>query len=406
MTRVAIIGAGPYGLSIAAHLRAYDVPYRIFGTPVDTWRRHMPAGMTLKSDPFATNLSDPLGKGTLAAYCADRRIPYHDRDIQVPLELFTAYALDFQERFVPDLDERWVVSVDKAGDGFSITLDDGDVLESDVIVNAVGITHFSRIPAELAQLPSDLVSHASAHHDLSAFAGRDVTVVGGGSSAIDIATLLSEAGACTSLVARRTDLRFFQPSQPGPRTRWQRMRHPSSGLGPGWRSWLCQNRPDLFRVLPGRARLEVVKRHLGPGAAGGMKARLEAGVAVALGERVERATAERGRVRLTIRRADGTRRDVVTDHVVAATGYAADINRLGYLNAGLRTSIRTYGGMPVLSRTFESSAAGLYFVGPAAANSFGPLLRFMVGAEYAAPLIARTLAEGTPRAQSVKVANA
>src|SRR5690242_5427406 len=71
VTQVAIIGAGPYGLSIAAHLRAHGVPYRIFGTPVDTWRRHMPAGMMLKSDGFASSLSDPSDEGTLAAYCAE-----------------------------------------------------------------------------------------------------------------------------------------------------------------------------------------------------------------------------------------------------------------------------------------------------------------------------------------------
>lgn len=59
MTRVAIIGAGPYGLSIAAHLRAYGIPFRIFGAPLDSWRRHMPVGMMLKSDGFASSLSAP-----------------------------------------------------------------------------------------------------------------------------------------------------------------------------------------------------------------------------------------------------------------------------------------------------------------------------------------------------------
>ena len=48
--------------------------------------------------------------------------------------------------------------------------------------------------------------------------------------------------------------------------------------------------------------------------------------------------------------------------------------------------------MAKLSGGFESSAPGLFFVGPAAANSFGPLMRFMVGAEYVAPRIAPRLA--------------
>ena len=54
MTRVVIIGAGPYGLSVAAHLRAHGVAFRIFGAPLDSWRNHMPVGMMLKSDGFAS----------------------------------------------------------------------------------------------------------------------------------------------------------------------------------------------------------------------------------------------------------------------------------------------------------------------------------------------------------------
>jgi thioredoxin reductase len=399
---VAIVGAGPYGLSLAAHLRSYDIPYRIFGTPIDTWRRHMPAGMMLKSDGFASSLSDPRGAGTLAAYCADRGLPYHPTDIPVTLEIFVAYALDFQRRFVPDLDERQVVSVDRAGGGFSLVLADGETVAADLVVSAVGITHFGQVPAELANLRPELMSHAAAHHDLSGFAGRHVTVIGGGSSAVDIATLLHEAGATASLIARGGTLRFFSPPRPGPRSRWQQIRHPSSGLGPGWRSWLCQNAPRLFRILPGDTRLVIIKRHLGPKSGWPMKARLEAGVAVALGETVERAVDEDGRVRLVLRAADGGRREVLTDHVIAATGYQPDVERLRFLSEGLRAAIRTHAGMPMLSGSFESSVPGLYFVGPAAVDSFGPLMRFMVGAEYAAPLVARRLARKVGRSEPVR----
>ena len=360
----------------------------------------MPADMMLKSDGFASSLSDVDGKGTLAAYCAERGIPYHNTDIPVRLDVFVNYALDFQQRFVPDVEDRQVVSVDKATDGFWIALDDGEVLHADYVVVAVGITHFGQVPTELADLPAELVSHSSAHHDLSAFAGREVTVIGGGASAIDIATLLYESGATTTLVARRTKLRFSSPAAPGPRGRWQRIRHPSSGLGPGLRSWLCQNAPNMFRFLPGKARLTIIRRHLGPQAAGLMRARLEAGVTVALEESVESASEEGGRVRLVLRTASGGRRTVLTDHVIAATGYWPNIDRLGFLRERLRSSIRTHARMPVLSGTFESSVAGLYFVGPPAVNSFGPLMRFMVGAEYAAPVVARRLMRQAQRTGS------
>ena len=102
----AIVGAGPYGLSIAAHLRARGIQHRIFGRPMVTWLNHMPKSMLLKSDGFASNLSAPAGDHTLRSYCLSHEISYDDYDIPVALTTFTDYALDFQRRFVPEVDER------------------------------------------------------------------------------------------------------------------------------------------------------------------------------------------------------------------------------------------------------------------------------------------------------------
>jgi thioredoxin reductase len=141
----------------------------------------------------------------------------------------------------------------------------------------------------------------------------------------------------------------------------------------------------------------IIQRHLGPKSAWHMKARLEAGVMVHLGETVEDAAEEHGRVRLRLLDASGERREHVTDRVVAATGYRPDVRRLTFLSEELRDSIRTHAWMPIVSRRFESSVAGLYFVGLPAVYSFGPLMRFMVGAEYAAPVLARRLARSARR---------
>ncbi len=397
VTAVAIIGAGPYGLSVAAHLRAMGVPHRIFGTPLDTWRHHVPAGMLLKSDPFASSLSEPGGKGTLRDYCAARKIAYHPTDIAVELDTFNSYAMDFQRRYVPELEDKQVVRLDRKGEGFLIELDDGEVLESDLVVVAVGISYFAQLPEQLRHLPAELASHSSAHHDLDRFAGRDVTVIGGGSSAVDLATLLSEAGAKTSLVARRPSLRFSSFGCPDERTRWERVRHPSSGMGPGLRSYLLQKFPHLFRFAPGGLRLEIVRRHLGPQTAWLMKERFDKGVSTTLGEQLESATAENGRVRLVFRAADGGSREVLTDHVIAATGYYPNVSAIEFLSDDIETAVETHAGMAVLSGGFESSVPGLFFVGPAAANSFGPLMRFMVGAEYVAPRLAPRLARRVRR---------
>lgn len=394
---VAIIGAGPYGLSIAAHLRSLGVPYRIFGTPVDTWAQHMPAGMFLKSDGFASSLSDPDGKGTLENYCADRGIPYHPTNRPVPVEVFVGYARAFQERFVPDLEERQVVAIDKADDVYTLALDDGETLQADQVVLAVGITHFGLVPPQLAGLPPELMSHSSDHHDMGRWAGRHVAVIGGGSSAIDLAVFLKEAGARTTLVVRADRLRFASPPSGRERSRWERIRQPSSGLGPGWKSWVCQNLPQFFRFLPGDMRTTIVRRHLGPAAGWPMKDRLEDGVEILLGSSIEEASEEDGKVRLTLRRTDGTRTELVADHVAAATGYLPDVERLRFLSPGLRSAIRTHNKAPKLDGGFQSSVDGLYIVGPGAADSFGPLMRFMVGAEFVAPAVAKRLARRARR---------
>src|SRR5580700_3949129 len=112
MLSTAIIGAGPYGLSVAAHLRRSGVPFRIFGRPMDSWLSHMPKGMMLKSDGFASNISDPGGEFTLKQFCDGRQIEYSDSDIPVRLDTFTAYGLAFRDKMVPELEEKLVDSLD------------------------------------------------------------------------------------------------------------------------------------------------------------------------------------------------------------------------------------------------------------------------------------------------------
>src|SRR5271154_4141083 len=102
-TDVTIIGAGPYGLSTASHLRARDISHRIIGWPMRFWRSQMPKGMLLKSDGFATSLSEPNAQFTLRRFCETRGIPYADIGIPISLETFSAYGTAFQKELVPQL---------------------------------------------------------------------------------------------------------------------------------------------------------------------------------------------------------------------------------------------------------------------------------------------------------------
>ncbi len=392
MVNTVIVGAGPYGLSIAAYFRRHGIPFRIFGRPMDSWTSHMPKGMALKSDGFSCNLYDPDGDFTLKHFCAERGIEYSDAGIPVRLETFAAYGRAFQERMVPDLDERIVVSLERSSDGFVVTLEDGEIVSAQRVVLAVGITHFEYIPEILANLPAEFVSHSFRHHDLEAFRGRSVAVIGGGASAIDLAGLLRDVDADVQLIARKPSLQFHEKAQTnGNKSWWQRVRHPQSGLGTGFQLRFFADAPMCFHYLPERLRLDTVRTTLGPSGGWFAKDKVVGRVPLVLGCTTEQAKVRDGRVHLHLRCLDGSEREIVTDHVIAATGYRVNLDRLAFLSSEIRKDLKTVEDTPVLSSSFESSVRGLYFVGVAAANSFGPVSRFAYGAGFAARNLTQTM---------------
>jgi len=388
---VAIVGAGPYGLSLAAHLASHGVPFRIFGEPMQFWRANMPKGMHLKSDGFASNLFNPGTLFTLKQFCTDEGLPYHDTAVPVALDTFVNYGLAFQKQFVPNLEKKNVASVRRTATGFVLNLDDGEVVSARKVAVAAGINSFRQIPSSLAHLPSEFLTHSSEHHDLRSFEKRSVIVIGGGSSATDIAALLLEAGANVQLVARDNGIRFLSGGDLRRRSLWERLRHPTSGIGPGWRSRFYADAPWLFRHLPERLRLLIVRRTLGPAGGWFMKERVIGRVPITFGARPESAEVKNNKVELTLKSSDGSERKVVTDHIIAATGYKVDVRRYEFLDPEILASLATVENTPILSATMESSVPGLYFVGVATANCFGPVMRFAFGARFAAPLLARSL---------------
>ena len=392
MLETAIIGAGPYGLSVAAHFRHQGIPFRIFGRPMDSWINHMPKGMMLKSDGFASNIYDPEEKFTLAQFCAERGIEYSDTGIPVTLDTFSAYGLAFKHRILPELEDKLLVGLDRAPEGFLLRFDNGETVTARRVVLAVGITHFEYIPENLAHLPSEFLSHSFRHPDPERFRGRSVLVLGGGSSAIDMAVALHGAGADVKLSARRSALKFHTTPTGKPRSQWQQIRHPQSGLGPGMRSRFFSDAPGLFHYLPEDLRVKLVEKTLGPSAGWFVKEKM-AQVPCLLGCKAESAAVENGKIRMHLRAADGAEQDVLADYVIAATGYKVDLRRLGFLNPEIRSQVKTVKGSPVLSSDFESSVPGIYFAGLAAASSFGPVMRFAFGAGYAARRLTKSVAK-------------
>ena len=388
---VAIVGAGPYGLSLAAHLNGRGVPFRIFGSPLQVWREQMPAGMQLKSDGFASDLYDPERAFTLRHYCEERGIPYAEYGLPVRLDTFVQDGMEFQKKFVRNLEPVDVVEIRKAGESFQLRLQTGETVSTSAVVMATGINFFAHVPQQLSTLSSEQCTHSSTHYALEDFRDRRVAVIGGGASAIDLAGLLHEQGASTSLVSRRP-LVFHRPPGDKPRSVWERVSAPNLGLGPGLRSAVYTVAPGLFRRLPHNVRMRVVSRHLGPSGGWFMKDKIVGKVQLHVGYDVRTAEASANGVCLRLRGERGDDLQFEVDHVICATGYRVAVDRIRILNAQLRAAVQVEPQSPVLSSCFESSVSGLYFIGVSSANTFGPLMRFALGAEFAANRVSAHLA--------------
>jgi thioredoxin reductase len=390
-TDVVVVGAGPYGLSIAAHLDAGGVEFRIFGRPMESWRTRMPAGMLLKSDGCASNLSDPSGRSTLERFSRDNGIPYRDHALPISLDTFTRYGVDFHRRLVPMVEETNVTSVDKHADGFELRLETGEVVRARRVVVAVGLGYFRHVPPALRAIPAGHLSHSSEHADLGVFAGRDVTVIGGGQSALETAALLHEHDVDTRVIVRAPRLAWNPAPGASPRPVRRRVRRPMGGLGAGWRTVFYAEAPMAFRHLPERNRQRAVRTALGPAGASWLRERVEGRIPLLIEHEVAEAGMVGEHVRLRVE-GTGDATEIITDHVIAATGYRIDLETLPFLEPSMLSRVRRVRRAPKLSANFESSVPGLYFVGQVAAPTFGPVMRFVYGADFTARTLARHLA--------------
>jgi FAD-dependent urate hydroxylase len=391
---VAIVGAGPYGLSLAAHLRQAGVSVRQFGLPMQLWRDFMPEGMFLKSQGFASNLSDPEHTHTLEAFCKATGRPYASYGLPVPLDTFVAYGQWFRDELVPDVEEVLVTDVAQAGGEFELTLANSEQARARKVVIAIGVEAFAHVPEPLSSLPSSVCTHSSAHTELGAFRGQEVVVVGAGQSALESAALLHEKGASVQLVAREDKITWNGAPLPLDRPLPQRLKEPESGLGSGWATWLYSNHPGLFRHLPRSTRVYRARTALGPAGASWLRSRVEGQFPTLPGQSLTWARMRDGGVRLGLTGADGSSRELAADHVIAATGYRTDLTRLSFLGARMLSRLRTVPGTgsSVVGRDYQTSVSGLYVIGPAVAPTMGPVMRFVFGSEHAATTVARDLA--------------
>ena len=372
---VAIVGAGPYGLSAAAHLKALGIDFRVFGKPMEFWAEKMPAGMLLRSPRVASNISDPAHAFTLDDF--EDSVGLRPQ-APLPLKTFVEYGQWFQRKLNADIDRREVASIKRNDTGFEITLEDGGLFQSRSVVVAAGIGPFQRIPQMFASLQPSLVSHCYQGCDVHSFSGKRVIVIGAGQSALESAALLHEAGASVEIVARIPALRWIG-GQPwlhhlGPISSMLYSKH---DVGPAGISRLVAS-PNVVKHIPLKLRDKIRKRAVRPAGSRWLPPRLEK-VKLSTGRFVTSASQIGQEVELRLD--DGSQR--VAEHILLGTGYSVDISRYRFLSPELVKQLDLMDGYPRLTTGFRSSVPGLYFIGATAARSFGPLLYFVAGTEFA-----------------------
>jgi thioredoxin reductase len=379
----AVIGAGPYGLSVAAHLQGRGVPVQVFGEPMESWQK-MPARMALKSVWSASSLAAPNGAFSLERYCRTTgAVPTEP----IPLPFFLDYARWFQEQVGPNVDRAYVRCLLLRGGGFQLALSDGREFAAARVVVAVGVRQFAFMPQFARGLPRQLVSHSGDHIDFRQFRDCRVAVVGAGQSALESAAILCEEGANVEVIARGPvhwiNRALYHRGGP-----MSRLLYPPTDVGPPGLNWLCGS-PSLMRRLPAGMRTSIEARAVRPAGAQWLRPRVEGKVPITQFTEVLGVNPSRRGVRLYL--GDGTVRDV--DHVLFGTGYRPNVAGIPFLNSDVREKINQRDGFPLLTEWFESSVPGLHFVGGLAGQTFGPICRFVAGARFTAQQVARRAAE-------------
>ena len=370
-TDLLVIGAGPFGLAVAAQASHLGIEHLVVGRPMEFWRKSMPAGMYLRS--ACDWHLDPAGIHTIEKFLEERGQTAKDVE-PLSLEFYLSYAEWFQKQKRITTLPLQIERLEVADDGFTAITAAGDTIHARNVVIAPGFTHFTNIPAELkSRLPAGRFIHTCDFVDFSAARDRRYLIIGGRQSAFEWAALLVEAGARAVYITHRHDSPAFAEAD----WSWVSPLVDAIGDNPNWFRRLSQaEKDDVNHRLWAEGRLKVEPW---------LEVRLNNGrVRVLPRTEVVECVENDGELRTTLSNGE----TITCDQIILATGYKVDITRLPILAAGnILDRLETRNGFPVLDDHFQTSIKGLFITSMPATQDFGPFFGFTIAVRVSAKLI-------------------
>jgi len=372
-TNLLIIGAGPFGLAIAARAAHKRVEHLVVGKPMEFWRGNMPQGMFLRS--ACDWHLDPQNVHTIEAYLEEQNKKPGDVE-PLSLEFYLSYVDWFQQKKNIEPRPVYIERLDSTENNlFQATTTDGDLINAKRVVLAPGFKHFANVPDELrAKLPEASFKHTCDFVDFTNARNKRYLIIGGRQSAYEWAALLLESGAAAVHLSHRHPSPEFDVAE----WAWVNVIVDAMADDPSWFRRLPQTEKDAInRRLWAEGRLKL-EPWLAP--------RLQDNRLTVWPNTELAACTQHANGGLAATLTNGETFNV--DQVVLATGYKVNIARLPYLAAGnLLNQLETRNDFPVLNDHFETSIPGLFITSMPAGQDFGPFFGFTVSVRTAAKLI-------------------
>ncbi len=378
-TDLLVIGAGPFGLAVAAQASHLGIEHLVVGRPMEFWRKNMPAGMYLRS--ACDWHLDPVNTHTIERFLEEQGQTAKDIE-PLSLEFYLSYAEWFQKQKRITTLPLHIERLDVADDRFTATTAEGDTIHARNVVIAPGFTHFTNIPAELkSRLTDGRFIHTCNFADFSTVRDKRYLIIGGRQSAFEWAALLVEAGAREIYITHRHDSPAFAVAD----WSWVNPLVEAIGDNPNWFRRLSQSEKDeVNHRLWAEGRLKVEPW---------LEARLNTErVRVLPRTEVTECVDKNGELIVTLSNGE----TVTVDQIILATGYKVDITRLPILAAGnILDRLETRNGFPILDDRFQTSIKRLFITSMPATQDFGPFFGFTIAVRVSARLMCEAITART-----------